>query len=478
MAARPLDLLVIGGGIVGAGVARDAAMRGLRIGLVEQYDFASGTSSKSSRLLHGGLRYLAQGRVGLAREAGREKRILRQIAPHLTRPLPFIFPTYKGTQWSLTKLRLGVKLYELLCGTSDYGRTGSLKAGEAIAMANVADANLTGGVRYFDSFTNDARLVMDTLASARRHKAAVLNYVQFIRAKQAGDKWLCQCRDSESGSEFDVETKCVVNATGPWSQLLEQSTIKLRLTKGVHLVVRKQRLPIEDAVVLAQGDRILFAIPWGQRVILGTTDTDYEGRVEDVGVDQADVDYILEVVNTAMPKARLTQSDVVSSWAGVRPLIASGNKKGGPSNISRRHVIRWGEKAGWIDVAGGKLTTYRHIAQEVVDKAVKYLNIPAPKSSTAREALISPEQAEGKSGLLAPPISQSLVEYYVNEEWARHLEDVMARRTSWKHYAEQPEDVARKVAGWMAKQLHWDAKRMAEELKIATTSDSTLSRRA
>src|SRR5438067_6811830 len=173
LSSKRWDILVIGGGIVGAGVARDAAMRGLKVALVEQGDFASGTSSRSSRLIHGGLRYLAQGRIGLVREAGREKKILHHIAPHLAAPLPFVFPTYKGTNWPLTKLRIGVKLYDLLCGTHDpriNGRAGGLKTGEALALAEgLCDTDLTGGVRYYDSFTNDARLVIDTLRSAQKH---------------------------------------------------------------------------------------------------------------------------------------------------------------------------------------------------------------------------------------------------------------------------------------------------------------------
>jgi len=228
--------------------------------------------------------------------------------------------------------------------------------------------------------------------------------------------------------------------------------------------VRHDRLPISDAVVVAQGERILFAIPWGERVILGTTDTDYEGKVEDVGVDEADVRYILDVVNAGFPKAKLTDQDITSQWAGVRPLISEGKKKGGPSNISRKHVIRMGEP-GWIDVAGGKLTTYRHIAEQAVDQAVNFLEIEVPKSTTAREALVSEEEAEGISGLLPPEVSQNVVEHFCRNEWARHLDDVMIRRTSWKYYMDDVEGLARKVAGWMGEIFRWDAARTSSEME-------------
>jgi glycerol-3-phosphate dehydrogenase len=197
MTAQPLDVLVIGGGIVGAGVARDAAMRGLRVGLVEQYDFASGTSSRSSRLLHGGLRYLAQGRLGLVREASLEKRVLHSIAPHLAEPLPFVFPSYRGTPWALWQLHVGVKIYDLLCSGRNLGRSELLGVDQVAAiLPGLERRGLKGAVRYFDGLTSDARLVIDTLRSASRHGAMVENYCRLERADKIGQQWRCQVRDA------------------------------------------------------------------------------------------------------------------------------------------------------------------------------------------------------------------------------------------------------------------------------------------
>src|SRR4051794_16007958 len=229
---RPIDLLVIGGGIVGAGVARDAAMRGLSVGLVERNDFASGTSSRSSRLLHGGLRYLAQGRLRLVHEAGTEKMTLGRIAPHLTRPMPFVFPTYRRTEWKLWKLRLGVKLYDRLSAGRNFERSSSLRPEDTLRVVSGLSADgLTGAVRYYDAVTNDARLVIDTLRSAARHGATLLNYVSFDSAERRGDVWRCRLTDRLFDSRLEVEARTLVNAAGAWADRFPQSRVKLRLTK-------------------------------------------------------------------------------------------------------------------------------------------------------------------------------------------------------------------------------------------------------
>src|SRR4051812_48483873 len=213
-----LDVLVVGGGIVGSGVARDAAMRGLRTAIVEQADFASGTSSRSSRLLHGGMRYLAQGRVGLVWEASSEKRVIGHIAPHLAQPLAFIFPGRKGTSWSRWKLAIGAKIYDLLCGMRNFGSSRVLSRDETIRLLpGVNTENLTGAVRYFDGLTNDARLVIDTVRSAAMHGAAAVNYVRVTESKPSGNLWHCTLEDVETGTTYTVRTRTIVNATGPWS---------------------------------------------------------------------------------------------------------------------------------------------------------------------------------------------------------------------------------------------------------------------
>jgi glycerol-3-phosphate dehydrogenase len=499
----PLDVLIIGGGIVGAGIARDAAMRGLRVGLVEQHDFAFGTSSRSSRLLHGGLRYLAQGRIGLVHEASVEKKIIHHIAPHLADPLPFIFPTYRGNRnWVLWQLKIGVKIYDLLCGGRNLGRSTWLSQAEVLrGVPGLSQTGLKGAVRYFDGFTNDARLTIDTLRSAAKSGACVLNYCRFKGAARSED-WQCEVEDRLAEKSFPVRARAVVNATGPWADGLPHSRVKLRLTKGIHLVVDKGRLPVTETVVMTEGKRILFAIPWGERTILGTTDTDYTGPLDDVRADATDLSYVLQITNQFFPGAKLAEADVISAWAGLRPLVA--DPSGKPSDISRAHEIHTPEP-GWWDVAGGKLTTYRLMGEQTVDQIIKELRmateqptrpshepaslppsapshpeggrgqgrggrpdgtVPArafARCRTAEEPLLPTIETAGVSAILPPEFSRSPVEHYVASEWAVHLDDVMVRRTSWHYYFKDAAAKAQQVAAWMAELLGWtEAQRAAE----------------
>ena len=462
MAAQPLDLLVVGGGIVGSGIARDAAMRGLRVGLVEQYDFASGTSSRSSRLLHGGLRYLSQGRVGLVREASLEKKVLHRIAPHVADPLPFVFPSYRGTPWPLWQLCIGVKFYDLLCSGRNLGASEWLGRDSVLSQVpGLAPTGLKGAVRYFDGLTNDARLVLDTLRSASKHGAMLQNYCRFEAADRIGDLWRCQLHDVRNDRRCELQSRTIVNAGGPWGDRMPHSRVKLRMTKGVHLVIDRSRLPIPSAMVLPEGKRILFAIPWSERVILGTTDTDYEGRIEDVVCESADAEYVLEVVNAVFPKAALSPKDLISTWAGLRPLVA--NWRGKPSDISRAHVIRPTEP-GWWDIAGGKLTTYRLMGEQMVDRVAAYLGRKTPPCRTAVEPLLTPGESAGRSGIAPPPMERQTVEHYCRHEWAEHLQDVMIRRTSWHHYFADAPRIARQAADWMAETAAWSDERKTEEI--------------
>jgi glycerol-3-phosphate dehydrogenase len=462
LADSVLDALVVGGGIVGSGVARDAAMRGLRTAIIEQADFASGTSSRSSRLLHGGIRYLAQGRVGLVWEASSEKRVIGHIAPHLAQPLAFLFPTRKGTPWSRWKLGIGVKIYDLLCSMRNFGKSTVLNFTKTTGvLPGINTQNLTGAVRYFDGLTNDARLVLDTIRSAVRYSATALNYVRLVEATPSGNLWNCTLENIETGNKFAIRTRTVVNATGPWSDRIPHSKTHLRLTKGVHLVIDRDRLPVPDAVVMAEGSRILFAIPWGERVILGTTDTDYDGSLSDPTCDDADTEYVLKVTNNEFPSAKLAKADVISHWAGLRPLVADPN--GNPSDISRRHEVKMNEP-GWWDVTGGKLTTYRLMAEEAVDAIVKYTGHAKSKCHTATVPLLEPAATTGVSGILPPPVFEQVVGHYCRNEWARHLDDVMIRRTSWHYYRHDQADVAAQVARWMATELGWDESRIDAEM--------------
>jgi glycerol-3-phosphate dehydrogenase len=496
LSQTPLDLLIIGGGIVGSGVARDAAMRGLKVGLVEQHDFAFGTSSRSSRLLHGGLRYLAQGRVGLVHEASVEKKIIHHIAPHLAEPLPFIFPTYHGNRnWVLWQLKIGVKIYDLLCGGRNLGKSTWLSRDVVREkVPALTQTNLNGAVRYYDGFTNDARLTLDTLRSAAKHGASLANYCRFKTANRSADLrsgangeacetsraggrrsdlWLCEIEDRLTQKSFTVRARAVVNATGPWADGLPHSRVKLRVTKGIHLVVERVKVPVPDTVVMTEGKRILFAIPWGERTILGTTDTDYHGPLDDVTADAADISYVLQITNQFFPSARLTTADVISAWAGLRPLLANPNGK--PSDISRSHVIT-NPEPGWWDVAGGKLTTYRLMAEQAVDQIVKRCFQPVSSGEpagravplpcrTAKEPLLSQAEVAEVSGILPSEFSRRSVEHYCANEWAVHLDDIMVRRTSWHYYFRDAAQKAERVADWMGELLGWSAAQRAAELQ-------------
>lgn len=456
------DVLIVGGGITGAGTARDAAMRGLRTALVEQSDFASGTSSRSSRLLHGGLRYLAQGDIALVREASVEKVRLSHLAPHLCDPLRFYFPVWKGDAWVKWKLSIGVRIYDLLCGGRNLGASRSYSAPAILSeVPGLRQEGLQGGVSYFDALTNDARLVIDTLRSAEAAGARVHNYARLISAEPDGSAWNCVVRDESTNEQVSIRAATVVNATGAWAQGVKHSSVRLRLTKGVHLVIDRTKLPVNGAVVLSEGKRILFVIPWGERVILGTTDTDYEGDPANVRTELSDVEYVLGVVNRGFPVARITRDDVIATWAGVRPLIAPREVKAGtPSDTSRSHEIRMPEP-GWIDVAGGKLTTYRLMAEQVVDRVSHHLGSKTKPSETATTPLTSDP---GYSGILPPPLSAEVVQHCCRNEWARHLDDLLVRRTSWHYYHHPDDHAAEKASQWMAAELGWNEQHRGEEL--------------
>ena len=464
LAEEPLDVLVIGGGIVGSGMARDAAMRGLRVGLVEQHDFAFGTSSRSARLLHGGIRYLAQGNIRLVRQASLEKLIVHGIAPHIAVPMPFIFPTFKGTPWPLWKLRIGIKIYDLLCNRQNLGPSSPLSAEQVKEyLPEIKSDRLSGGVRYFDGLTNDSRLVIDTLRSAARHGALLSNYAHMEDARLDGDIWVCKIRDKLTGSGFDIRSRSIINAVGAWAGNLPFSRIKIRGSKGVHVVVDRSRFSIPDeAVMMTKQKRVVWAIPWGERVYIGCTDTDYQGELEEVCTDPKDIEYILEVVNANFPDLNLTEADVLHTWAGVRPLVA--DTKGTPSEVSRSHLIKT-QNNGWIDAAGGKLTTYRLMAQETIDKLGRILHRRLPPCRTALEPLLEPDAALLASGIIPPPVSAKVVRHYCRNEWAICLDDVMIRRTRWHYYNADADSIAQRVLTWMANYLNWTDSRKREELQ-------------
>lgn len=456
------DLLVIGGGIVGAGVARDAAMRGLRTCLVDQHDFASGTSSRSSRLLHGGLRYLEQGRVFLVREASVEKKVVQKIAPHLVQPLGFAFPSFRGVGRPLWQLKIGVKLYDLLCSGKNFQPSRGLTADETGQMLpGIKRDGLAGSAFYFDALTNDARLVLDTLRSAAAHHAVLLNYASFIDSHRQSGFWACNLVDQETGQPIRIEAKSIVNATGPWANRLPHSKVQLRLSKGIHIVLRSDQLPVKSAAVIAEGKRILFVIPWSDRVIVGTTDTDFDGKPEAVSTNANDVQYVLSTLKSYFPEANLGSSDLCSVWAGLRPLIADPN--GSPSDISRAHQIKSPEPFWW-DVAGGKLTTYRLMAEQTVDRVIAELGQRYQACRTASELLLASDEMQF-SGVAPAKWCHEAVQQFVANEWSVHLDDVLIRRSGWAHYEKLTERQLNEAATWMANAAGWESARRDAELQ-------------
>jgi glycerol-3-phosphate dehydrogenase len=280
------------------------------------------------------------------------------------------------------------------------------------------------------------------------------NYCALENVERAGDVWSATLHDRLSDRRMVVKSRCVVNAGGAWASEFGPSRVRLRLTKGVHVVIDRSRLEVPEAVVMTEGSRILFAIPWGERVILGTTDTDYNGPLDSPGSEPGDVDYILGIANRNFPTAKLSVDDVISSWSGLRPLIADPNGK--PSDISRRHQIRMTEP-GWFDIAGGKLTTYRLMAEQAVDQIVSYAKLDVRACETDKAALLA--EADAKfSGILPAAVSREAVEHYCRKEWAVNLADVMIRRTSWRYYHREHAEIAQKVAEWMGEVLRWDEK--------------------
>jgi glycerol-3-phosphate dehydrogenase len=253
-----------------------------------------------------------------------------------------------------------------------------------------------------------------------------------------------------------------VNATGPWADGLPHSAVKLRLTKGIHLVVDRKKLPTPDAIVMTEGKRILFVIPWGERTIVGTTDTDYNGALDNIRADANDISYVLKVANGFFPNAKLSPADVISSWAGVRPLIADPNGK--PSDISRSHQIKTPEPFWW-DVAGGKLTTYRLMAEQTVDQIVAKLGGNYSKCRTATEPLLPKTETNGISAIVPPEFCQSAVEHFCKNEWAQNLDDVMIRRTSWHYYLTDADERASQVTDWMAEIFDWSESEKHSQLQ-------------
>jgi glycerol-3-phosphate dehydrogenase len=377
------DLLVIGGGITGAGVARDAAGRGLRVALVDAGDIAHGTSSRSSRLIHGGLRYLETLDFRLVFEASAERRRLLALASHLVHPLPFLFPVFRKGPVGRRKLQAGMWLYDGLSLFRNIARHRMLSR-KAVAEAEPAlrTEDVVGAALYYDASVDDARLALANARGAHEAGAAIVPHAEVVGFLRDGARVSgARVRDGIGGGFTTVRARVVLNATGPWSDEVRRmadprAKPRLRTTKGVHIMVPRERLANRNAITFRSpiDGRVMFVLPWGDFSYVGTTDTDYRGSPSDVRADAEDVRYLLESANSIFPAAKLTDADVVSTWAGLRPLLAPLETDGGRSEsaTSREHEI-WHDRGGLLNIAGGKLTTYRVMASEAADEAARIL---------------------------------------------------------------------------------------------------------
>ncbi|MBI1268426.1 MAG: FAD-dependent oxidoreductase [Cryomorphaceae bacterium] len=376
--SRVFDLLVVGGGITGAGIALDAVLRGMKVALVERQDFAAGTSSRSTKLIHGGLRYLAQADFGLVYEVGRERRIVHALAPHLVHPDRMLLPLVEKGNYGYWLTLLGLSVYDLLAGVNKNDRKRMLSKKETMRLEPLLRTDILRGAGFYAEYrTDDARLTHAVLKTADKNGAVVANYTSVEGFVYTNDKISgVEVADEVSGRKFKVLAKHVVGAVGPWTDELRrkdesQSRSIIRHTKGVHLVIDREKLPVQHTVYFDNQDaRMLFAIPRDGKVYIGTTDTAYAGELTDPKVTLQDVDYILEAVNTMFPEARLRKADVESSWAGIRPLIEQEGKSA--SSVSRKDEV-YESQSGLIVIAGGKLTGYRKMAERVVDRVAKKL---------------------------------------------------------------------------------------------------------
>lgn len=376
MKHEEFDLAIIGGGITGAGIARDAASRGMSVALIEASDFAFGTSSRSSKLIHGGIRYLENLEFGLVFEALSERQQLFEMAPHLVHPLRFLLPVYKTGRVPAWKMGLGMFVYDALSLFEAPELNQFLSVAEVEKdYPQLSTQDLTGAFAYYDAYMDDDRLVIETLRSARTHGAEMVNYVKAVGAKIENGKVVAiECEDIEDHSRFSLRARHIVSSVGPWtdrvgSDFFKDWKKKLRPSKGVHLTFLKERFPLRDAVVMGAEKRIVFAIPRHEMVIVGTTDTDFTKDPSEVVTETKDVEYILKVIEHYFPGAKITAKDIVACYAGVRPLIDDGAQS--ESKTSREHVI-WTEPHGVTFVAGGKYTTYRNMAEQTINEVLRH----------------------------------------------------------------------------------------------------------
>ncbi len=507
------DVVVIGGGVVGAGVALDAATRGLKVALVEARDFASGTSSRSSKMFHGGLRYLEQLEFGLVREALRERELsLTTLAPHLVKPLQFLFPlTHRG--WERPYVAAGMLLYDQLGGSKSVPAQKHLTRSGALRLSPALKRNsLVGGIRFYDTVVDDARHTMTVARTAAFYGAVVRTSTQVVGFLREADRVSgVRVHDSEDGRSAEIRGHVVINATGVWTDEIQalsrqRGRFRVRASKGVHIVVPRDRIVSEAAIILRTATSVLFLIPWGTHWIIGTTDTDWNLDLAHPAATKADIDYILTRVNQVLVTP-LTHDDIDGVYAGLRPLLAGESDE--TSKLSREHAVAR-VAPGLVAIAGGKYTTYRVMAEDAVEAAAEDIPARVSPSITAKVPLVGAdgyfalinqtlhlgeiyglhpyrikhlldrygslidevlELAKDQPELLqpltdAPSYLQVEVVYAVVAEGALHLEDILARRTRIAiEYSHRGANCAEQVANLVAPVLGWDPSDVDREVE-------------
>jgi glycerol-3-phosphate dehydrogenase len=488
--SRRFDLVVVGGGATGLGVALDAAARGLSVVLVERDDFAKGTSSRATKLVHGGVRYLAQGNVGLVREALRERKAMLKNAPHLAQPLAFLMPAFglKGRLWDQPFYGTGLKLYDLLAGKAGLGDTQFLTRAETIeAMPGVRADHLVGSVQYWDGQFDDARFAVTLARTAAAYGAVVLNYcpVQALLHDRLGKVAGASVLDTETGEAIDVHSRCVVNATGVWVDDLRRMDVDPKShmvspSQGIHLVVDRDFLPGNRALLVPKTDdgRVMFAVPWLGKVLLGTTDTPRDTIESEPTPLAEEADFILGEARRYLARAP-SAADVRSIWGGVRPLVRQPqDEPANTKNMSREHVVVV-DVSGLVTVTGGKWTTYRAMAEDVVDRCLGIGLLDQAKPSSTIDLQLRGAPASATHTLSEPPgahlygldasmlmdlpgrehelgmgLTEAMVRFAVRHEAARTVEDVLARRSRILFLdAEMASALAEEVAVIIAQEL-------------------------
>ena len=417
---EPIELLVIGGGVTGAGILLEAARRGVRAALIERADFASGTSSRSSKLVHGGLRYLKEGKFALMREAVREREALLREAPGLVEPMPFLMPHYRGQRPGKISIEVALSIYDVLAGRWQHR---SLSAAEALELEPlIAEQNLTGAHLFYDATTDDARLVLEIIKEAQRHGAIAMNYVEatrllFHRESVVG----ALATDRESGNECRLSAAVTINATGVFADELRNqvgAAPTLRPLRGSHVLFSRERLAVGRAVAFShpRDARPVFAYPWQGMTLVGTTDLDHSAALrEEPSISLMEVEYLLEALQVQFPRSAIARSDILSTYAGVRPVVSSG--KSDPSAESRDDLLL--DEHGLITMTGGKLTTFRPMALRALRAAAHRLDRPID---------LRPQPLFAQA-YRAPSTRDEALRDAARTEWVVHLDDLLLRRT-------------------------------------------------